>query len=161
MTTSTPTRAPERNSLVRMTRSRISLELKMFFRERDSVIFTFLFPIIMLALFAVAISGGDEIELSTGGTISFAHYFLPGMAAAGIALSSFQTLGVEIAVEREDGTLKRLRGTPLTPLAYFLGKIGKVLISGVVQIALLLAVAALAFQVDLPTDPEKWLTFAW
>src|SRR5690625_7417640 len=117
MTTSTPTRAPERNSLVRMTRSRISLELKMFFRERDSVIFTFLFPIIMLALFAVAISGGDEIELSPGGTISFAHYFLPGTAADGLALSSFHYLGSDYAVAIKYSPLLLTRRTIRTTAA--------------------------------------------
>jgi ABC-2 type transport system permease protein len=31
----------------------------------------------------------------------------------------------------------------------------------VLQAALLLAVAAVVFDIALPTEPEKWLTFAW
>lgn len=140
--------------------SRSSLELKTYFRERDSVIFSFLFPVILLGIFAV-VFGGDEVELGGAEGIDFARYFLPGMVASGIMLVAFQTLAIGIAIEREDGTLKRLRGTPMPPVSYFLGKVGMILVVGLSQIALLLAVAALAFGVELPTEPAKWLTFAW
>ena len=83
------------------------------------------------------------------------------MIAAGIFLVSFQTLAITIAIERDDGTLKRLRGTPMPPVSYFLGKIGMVLITALAQTALLLAYAALVFRVALPTEPSSWLTFAW
>ncbi|TDD66024.1 ABC transporter permease [Jiangella aurantiaca] len=142
--------------------SRAVLELKSYFRERDSVIFSFLFPIIMLGLFSVVFGGGeDTFSDAPGGGIDFARYFLPGMLASGIMLVSFQTLAISLAIEREDGTLKRLRGTPMPPVAYFLGKVGMILVVGLSQIALLLAVAALAFGVEPPTEPAKWLTFAW
>ena len=48
------------------------------------------------------------------------------MIASGVVLSSFQSLAIAIAIERDDGTLKRLRGTPMPPAAYFLGKVGLV-----------------------------------
>lgn len=141
--------------------SRAVLELKTFFREKDAVVFVFLFPIVMLALFAV-VFGGDESGIEAGTTdVSVARYFLPGMIAAGIALDSFQTLATSIAVERDERTLKQLRGTPMPPVAYFLGKIGMVLTVSLVQVALLLAAAALLFGVSLPADPGSWLTFAW
>jgi ABC-2 type transport system permease protein len=34
-------------------------------------------------------------------------------------------------------------------------------VTGLAQAALLLVVAGVAFGVPLPSDPEKWLTFAW
>ncbi|GAB2685042.1 ABC transporter permease [Thalassiella azotivora] len=140
--------------------ARVAVELKQFFREKDAVIFIFAFPIIMLGLFAV-VFGGDNRIGGPAGTVDFSLYFLPGMLAAGIMLTSFQTLALTIATEREDGTLKRLRGTPMPPLAYFLGKVGLVLVTSLTQSALLLAYAALVFGVDLPTDPARWWTFAW
>jgi ABC-2 type transport system permease protein len=36
-----------------------------------------------------------------------------------------------------------------------------VLLTTLVQVALLLAVAALVYDVDLPTTTDRWLTFAW
>jgi ABC-2 type transport system permease protein len=142
--------------------SRTVLELKAFFRERDALIFSFLFPIIMLGIFSL-VFGGEESSIGGDGgpTIDFTQYFLPGMIAAGIFLVSFQTLAITIAVERDDGTLKRLRGTPMPPVSYFLGKIGMVLVAAVAQTAILLAFAALVFQVPLPTEASRWLTFTW
>ena len=140
--------------------SRTVLELKAFFRERDAVIFSFLFPFIMLGIFSV-VFGGEASSLGGGPAIDFTQYFLPGMIAAGIFLVSFQTLAITIALERDDGTLKRLRGTPMPPVSYFLGKIGMVLITAVAQTAILLAYAALVFRVPLPNTASSWLTFTW
>ena len=143
--------------------SRILYELKLYFRQGDSVFFTFLFPILMLSVFAVAFSTSGNLGAASDGSggISFAAFYVPGMVAAGMLLSGVQNLGVDIAGEKGDGTLKRLGGTPLPVFSYFLGKIGMVLISSVLQVTLLLLVARFAFNVELPTAPEKWLTFAW
>jgi ABC-2 type transport system permease protein len=93
--------------------------------------------------------------------VSFTQYFTAGMVASGIVLSSFQSLAIGIAVERDDGALKRLRGTPMPPGAFFLGKIGLVLVTSLVQTAILLVIGALLFSLDLPTDPGVWARFAW
>ncbi|MCF4122791.1 ABC transporter permease [Antribacter sp. KLBMP9083] len=139
--------------------ARASVELRSFTRERDAVVFVFLYPILMLALFATVF--GSEQAGSAGTGVDFARYFLPGMIATGIMLSSFQTLALAIAVERDDGTLKRLRATPLPASAYFLGKVAQVLAVATVQTAVLIAIAALAYDVPLPSEAGAWLTFAW
>ncbi|MGO2540064.1 MAG: ABC transporter permease [Specibacter sp.] len=143
--------------------SRIGYELKLYFRQGDSVFFTFLFPILMLSVFAVAFSTSGNIGAAPDGSggITFAAFYVPGMVAAGMLLSGVQNLGVDIAGEKGDGTLKRLGGTPLPVFSYFMGKIGMVLVSPVLQVILLLLVARFAFNVSLPTDAAKWLTFAW
>jgi ABC-2 type transport system permease protein len=141
--------------------SRIGYEVKTYFRQGDSVFFTFLFPLVMLTIFSVAFSeqsfGNDE----DGTSVSAARFYLPAMLAAGLLLSGLQNLAIDIAGEKSDGTLKRFAGTPLPVVSYFIGKIGQVLVTGVLQAALLLAVAAVVFQVPLPTEPSKWFTFAW
>ena len=148
---------------IRLGLSRVGYELKVYSRQGDSVFFTFLFPILMLSIFAVAFSNAGNIGAAPDGTggISWAAFYLPGMIAAGMLLSGVQNLGVDIAGEKGDGTLKRLGGSPLPVISYFIGKIGMVMVSAVLQAALLLVVARFAFGVELPTDPEKWLLFAW
>lgn len=136
------------------------VELLQFVRERDSVVFGFAYPIVMLAIFAT-VFGDDDPIVAGGVTVSFAQYFLPGMVATGVMLSTYQTLAMSIAVERDDGTLKRLRATPLPATSYFLGKVFLSLVTVLAQTALLLAVAALVFDVPLPDDPGRWATFAW
>lgn len=138
---------------------RTVLELKMYFREKEAVFFSFAFPIVMLALFAVIFDHSFGKGDTAG--VNAARFFLPGMAAAGVMLTSFQSMALSVAAERDDGTLKRLRSTPIPPVSYFLGKVGLVALSSLAQFALLVGVGRLAFGVRLPSDAGHWLTFLW
>ena len=153
MTTTTVTRrAP---SALSIGLSRVGIEVRQFVRVRDQVIFTFSFPVILLAIFGSVFS--DDIAPG----VSFTQYFTAGMLASGVVLSSFQSLAITIAVERDEGTLKRLYGTPMPQASYFLGKVGLVLVTGVVQAAVLLVIGALVFGLDLPASLSLWLRFTW
>jgi ABC-2 type transport system permease protein len=137
-------------------------EVRTYFRAGDTVFFTFLFPVVMLAIFSTAFSASGSFGVRPDGSVvDAAAYYLPGMMAAGILLSGVQALGIDIAVERSDGTLKRLAGTPLPVASWFLGKLGQVVVTNLLQVALLLAVARVLFGVPLPTEASSWATFGW
>jgi len=144
---------------LRLGLARSAIELKTFFRERDAVVFIFAYPVIMLAIFAT-VFGEETVDFADGVTLDFGAYFLPGMVATGLLLTSFQNLAISISVERDEGSLKRLRGTPMPPAAYFLGKVGSVIVTSLVQMVLLFAVARFVFDIALP-GAEAWATFAW
>lgn len=149
-------------SVVRLGWYRVGYEVVGYFRSMDAVFFTFLFPLVMLGIFTAAFSADGTIIAKPGEPgISVGAYYLPGMVAAGILLSGVQNLAVDIAGEKGNGTLKRLGATPLSPVSYFIGKIGQVFVTGILQAALLIVVARVAFGISLPTDPALWLTFAW
>ena len=135
--------------------SRGNLEIRQFLRQRESVVFTLLFPVLLLLIF------GSVFKNTIAPGVTFSQYFVAGMIASGLLNTGFQQLAIMIPLERDDGTLKRLRGTPMPPSSYFIGKILAVLASMVVQIILLLLVGALIFGVHLPTDIGHWITFAW
>ena len=159
MTTVTGTR-PSYWSLVR---GRVATETRIFFRERDSLIFVFFFPLMFLLLFA-ALMGGQDItpEGSPEGLVlTFKQYFLPGMIASGFAFTGFQNLAIAIPVERDQGILKRLRGTPLPASVYFFGKVGQVLIISIAQIIMMLLVAKFALGIPMPTEASAWVTLTW
>ena len=147
--------------IVRVGISRIRYEILGYYRQGDAVFFTFLFPVVMLTIFSVAFSNTSFGKDAAGHSVSAATYYLPGMLAAGVLLSGLQNLAIDIAGEKSDGTLKRLAGTPLSVISYFIGKIGRAVITGILQAALLILLAAVAFGVKIPTDSGKWLTFAW
>ncbi|PRY50955.1 ABC-2 type transport system permease protein [Geodermatophilus tzadiensis] len=136
--------------------ARTGLELRLFVRDPAQVVFSFAYPIVMLVIFASVFAGEDR-----PGGVPFAQYFLAGIAATGIMLTSFQAVGTALAEERERGDLARLQviGTP--PLGYFLGKAGQVVVTTVLQLAVLLTVAATAYDVPMPDGVGRWLTFAW
>jgi ABC-2 type transport system permease protein len=133
-----------------------ALEIKQFFRQRDQVVFTFAFPVVFLFLFASIFS--DDVE---GAGITASQLYVPAMMAAGIMSTSFQSLGISIAIERDEKVLRRLRGTPMPPASYFLGKIWLVLVTGLLETAVLLVVGTTLYDVDLPSDATRWFHFAW
>lgn len=135
--------------------ARGGLEVKQFMRQRESVVFTLAFPIMLLGIFGSVFTN----ELTDG--VTFSQYFVAGMIASGLVNTGFQQLAIMIPVERDFGTLKRLRGTPMPASSYFIGKVIVVFVSMLIQIALLLAAGVLFFGVNLPTDPMKWFTFTW
>ncbi len=132
------------------------LELKQFFRQRDQVVFTLAFPVVFLFLFASIFS--DDVR---GAGVTASQLYVPAMMAAGIMSTSFQSLGISIAIERDEKVLRRLRGTPMPPAAYFLGKIWLVLVTGLMETAILLVVGTTLYDVDLPSSATKWLDFGW
>ncbi len=137
---------------------RIGFELRQYFRAGDQVFFTFLFPTLMYLVFATIFTG----DIGEGpDAVSMATYYLPGLIAGGILLSGVQGPALEISTEKSDGTLKRLGGTPVSPVTYFIGKLGQVFVTAILQIALLIVVAVVVYGVVLPMDAAAWARFAW
>jgi ABC-type transport system involved in cytochrome c biogenesis permease component len=143
-------------SLLSVCRVRAGVELKSFLREREAVVFTFAFPILLLVIFG-AVFGRQDVE----GGVTFAQVFVAGMIAAGLLGSSFQNLAIAIPIERDSGALKRLAGTPMPRSAYFVGKIALVAVVAVVQQILLLAIGVAFYGLHLPTEPSRWITYLW
>ena len=127
------------------------LEIRQFMRQRESVVFTMLFPLILLAIFGSVFSN----QIAEG--VTFSQYFVAGMIASGLVNTGFQQLAIMIPMERDFGTLKRLRGTPMPASSYFIGKSILVTLSMLVQVFLLLAAGVAFFGVNLPTTADKWL----
>ena len=146
---------------LRLGLSRVPYELRSYFRQGDTVFFTFLFPLMMLLIFSVAFSNANYGKDADGDKLTAAGVYLPAMLAVGLLLTGLQNLAIDIAVEKSDGTLKRFAGTPLPVLSYFIGKFGLVLTTGILQAALLIVVARVLFGVKLPTEAGHWVTFAW
>ncbi len=135
---------------------RVRIELKQFFRDRQSAVFNFLLPVLLMIIF-----GSVFGEQKLGPTdITFAQYFVAGMIASGVLYTSFQNLAIAIPLERDDGTLKRIQGTPMPKLSYFVGKIGLVFVAYVAQVTLLILVGTLFYNIVLPSG-SQWFTFVW
>jgi ABC-2 type transport system permease protein len=152
----TVTGRPPPPSAMQIGWARIRLELRLFSRDPGQVTFSFGYPVVMMMIFG-SIFGDEEAVPGVG----FRQYFLAGIAATGIVLTSFQSVGTAIAEERQRGDLLRLQtlGTPV--LAYVMGKAGQVVLATAAQLGLLLGVATLAYDVSLPDDLGRWGTFAW
>ena len=136
--------------------ARGGVELKQFFRAKEQVVFTFAFPILILVLLGSIFT--KEFP-GTGATAS--QVFTASMVGAGIIATSFVNLAVSVALNRDDGTLLRLRGTPMPAVSYFLGKVVLVAVASLAEAALVVVIGKVLFDVSLPATFDKWVTFAW
>jgi ABC-2 type transport system permease protein len=137
-----------------LTRGR--MEVKTIFRERQAVIFILALPVVLLVLLG-SIYGDDATKYG----VSVGQLFTAGMIAGGIGSTTFQNLGLSITAERERGALKQLRGTPMAPAAYFIGKIIQVLVITLAEVAVLIAVGVAFYHLHLPAAASRWWTLAW
>ncbi|MFM8825372.1 MAG: ABC transporter permease [Candidatus Nanopelagicus sp.] len=134
---------------------RSQIELKQFMRQRESVVFTLFFPVILLFIF------GTVFKDTIAPGVTFSQYFVAGMIASGLVNTGFQQLAITIPMERDDGTLKRLRGTPMSVSSYFIGKALLVTFLMIIQTAMLLFFGSVVFDLNLPTDLMLWWNFTW
>ena len=132
-----------------------NLEFKQFLRQRESVVFTLFFPVILLFIF------GTVFKDTIAPGVTFSQYFVAGMIASGLVNTGFQQLAITIPMERDFGTLKRLRGTPMSVSSYFIGKALLVTTLMIIQTALLLIFGSLMFGLNLPTSTSLWWNFTW
>jgi len=132
------------------------IELKSFFRERQSVVFILAMPAVMLVLLGAIFGGQDSAPGVTVGDL-----YVAGLIGGGVMATSYQNLGMSIALERERFTLKRLRGTPMPPAAYFAGKIIQVVVAAIAEVVVLLAIGVAFYHLRLPSSLAAWWTFAW
>jgi ABC-2 type transport system permease protein len=135
--------------------SRGWVELIQFLRDRPAVIFTFAFPGMLLLLFGTIFGKSYD---QTG--VSASQVYAASMIAYGVLTTGFVTMGAGLALDREDGTLKRLHGTPITVTAYLLGKVFLVMVLSVTETAVLVLVGRLVFGTPIP-DASHWAVFAW
>ena len=134
---------------------RSQIELKQFMRQRESVVFTLFFPVILLFIF------GTVFKNTIAPGVTFSQYFVAGMIASGLVNTGFQQLAITIPMERDDGTLKRLRGTPMSVSSYFIGKALLVTFLMIIQTAMLLFFGSVVFDLNLPSDLMLWWNFTW
>jgi ABC-2 type transport system permease protein len=120
------------------------LERKMFWRNPSAAFFNFLLPLLFLSLFG-AIFSSSQSNLDV---------IVPGIAGMAVMSTTFSALAMNMVYLREQGVLKRLRGTPLPSGAYLGGVAANAVTNTVIQITIIITAGALVFGIGLPED---WL----
>ena len=103
-----------------LTAWQVAYEQRAFWRNRTRAFFSFGMPIMLLLLFGSLNSGARIEEL---GNIPYVVFFLPGILAYGIVITQFVNMAGGLAIQRDNGLLKRMRGTPLPGWAYVAGRV--------------------------------------
>lgn len=117
-----------------------------YWRTPIAAFFTLVFPLIFLLLIGV-LAGNEVIDPSTG--LRFAQFLTPAMAVFGAAMSAFSMLPITVAIDRDAGVLKRLRGTPLPPWVYLCARVGFATVIALLGVALVVGVAVAFYGVQI------------
>lgn len=120
---------------------------KAFWRNPASVFFTVMFPVILFLILALVFKG-ETVHVRGG--IDATAYYVPAIMSLSIISATMQTLAMTLVIAREDGRLKRGRGTPLPPWVFIAGRIGNSVVVAVLMLVLLAAIGAILYGVSVP-----------
>ena len=125
------------------------LERKMFWRNPTAAFFSFVLPLIFLFLFG-AVFSGNQANLNV---------LVPGIAGLSVMATTFNALATQMTFLREQGVLKRVRGTPLPGSSYLSGIIGSAATNAVIQILIIIVADKLFFGLGWPKDWAELAVF--
>jgi ABC-2 type transport system permease protein len=111
---------------------------KTFWRNPASAFFTFAFPLMFLVIFN-AIFGQSQ-------------FFVPCIAAFSIVSACFTNVAMSMTIARDEGILKRVRGTPLPGWMYLLAKVIHSSLIALLLVVVVAAFGALFYDVALPSE---------
>jgi ABC-2 type transport system permease protein len=137
-------------STAALTWRQFRFERRQFWRNPSAAFFNFMLPLVFLLLIASVFST-DREELEV---------LVPGIAGMAVMTTTFTALAFNLTFLREQGILKRIRGTPLPPVSYFGGLLGNAVANAVVQVTLIVVLGNLVYGVDWPRDVAALMVFA-
>lgn len=153
---STATLTPRSHTGTRGLSTLIATELRLFLRDPGSVFFTVAFPTVLLVGLGLAYPGiRDTITEAPEPWLGLRaiDLFAPLSLCIAAATAGLITVPSYLASYRETGVLRRMSTTPMRPQGVLAAQ-GAVQLAGVVVgAAVALAVAGLAFDTPLPSNP--------
>jgi ABC-2 type transport system permease protein len=108
-----------------------------------------MFPVILLLIFDL-IFGNDTVPIAGG--IETTTYYVPAIITMAVISATMQSLAMSLIVARDDGRLKRGRGTPLPPWVFVAGRVGNSLVVSALMLALIAIIGRVLYGVDVPWD---------
>jgi ABC-2 type transport system permease protein len=120
---------------------------KSFWRNPPAVFFTVMFPVILLLIFAT-IFGGDTVPVLGG--LKTTTYYVPAIITMSVISATMQNLAMTLTIQREEGRLKRDRGTPMPPWVFISGRVGNAIVVAAIMLALLALIGRVLYGVGIP-----------
>ncbi len=125
------------------------LERRMFWRNPSAAFFNFALPLLFLFLLG-AILSGDQDALDV---------IVPGIAGMSVMSTTFSALAMNLTFLREQGVLKRMRGTPLPSGSYLAALAANAVTNAAIQIVIVVLAGRLLFGLPWPLDYVELVVF--
>ena len=122
-------------------------EQRSYWRNPASAIFTFALPLAFLFIFAGSI-GSQKVPGLEG--VTFEQYYVPSILTYGLIAACFSNLAITMVFRRDQGILKRVRGTPIPAWGYLGGSIVNSTAVSFLLAAVTITAGVLLFNVPVP-----------
>ena len=122
---------------------------KAFWRNPASAFFTFAFPLLFLVIFTTLIGNNDVVV--GGETMRSATYYVFAMAAFGLISACYTNIAISVVFAREEGVLKRIRGTPMPAGSYLAARVAHAALVGFLLVAITVVFGVVVYQAHFPS----------
>ncbi len=128
-----------------------------FWRTPVAAFFTLVFPLMFLIVFTLVFGNEEIAELG----VTTAQFYAPSLAVFGAVSATYTNLAIGTAISRDEGILKRIRGTPLPPWIYIAGRIGSAAYLAAISVLIMIGfgVAFYGLEIYLVAVPSLVVTF--
>ncbi|WP_374773428.1 ABC transporter permease [Streptomyces sp. NBC_01310] len=134
MSAGTFTPSPGAAPVSRMILAQTALETRMLLRNGEQLLLTVIIPALLLTLFSA-------VDIVDTGAEKSVDFLAPGILALAVMSTAFTGQAIATGFDRRYGVLKRLGASPLPRWALMAAKTLSVLVTEVLQIALLTVIA--------------------
>ena len=132
-------------------------EWRIFWRTPISAFFTIFFPLLIFVVFSM-VFGNETIDYLG---ITTAQFYAPSLAVFSAVSATYTNISITTAYQRDEGILKRVRGTPLPSWIFFGGKILSSILIALIGTLIMIDAGILFFglQLYVETIPILIVTF--
>lgn len=136
----------------------IKYENRAFWRNPPAAFFTFILPIMFLVIFNL-IFGKNDFKLP-GGITHTSTFYVPSIIALSVVSACYTNIAMGLSFSRDQGLLKRIRGTPLPTWAFIFGRIANTSIVAVILVTIIMLIGVIFYDVSIPrsTMPAMLVT---
>ena len=121
---------------------------KAFWRNPAAAFFTFAFPLMFLVIFTSLITGNIDVG---GVQLDLATYFVMAEATFGVISACYSNIAISVSFNRDQGILKRTRGTPLPGWSYLSARVLHSMVIGSILVAITIAFGVAFYSAEVPT----------
>lgn len=132
-----------------LTLQQVRFTNKAFWRNPANAFFTFAFPLMFLVIFT-ALFGNDTVPVA-GTEVNTSTFYVAAIAAFSIITATYMNLAINISFTRDQGVLKRIRGSPIPGWVYLSARILHAIFVTILLVAIVAAFGALFYDAELPT----------
>ncbi len=139
---------PERRrpSALRLLAAQVVYQLRVLVRSPIGSFATLVIPLMVLLAVNLLYRG---THLASRGGIAYAQFFTPAMVAFAVVNACYMSVISATSLARDEGILKRLRGTPLPPWIYMSGRLASAGLVALISAVVVIAVGAGVYDFEV------------